>query len=90
MKLLSIFSARNVTLVVFILVVLVLGTIFNTHVGPEGMVNKQTQQEGVTDEKDVKDNTGSSIGSSIGSSLEKAMSSAMGKSSSEIPKTPST
>jgi len=86
MKLLSIFSARNVTLVVFILVVLVLGTIFNTHVGPEGMVNKQTQQEGVTDKKDVKENTGSSIGSS----LEKAMSSAMGKSSSEIPKTPST
>ena len=37
MNLSSIFSARNVTLVVFILVVLVLGTVFDTRVGPEGM-----------------------------------------------------
>jgi len=36
MNISSIFSARNVTLVVFILVVLVLGTVFNTRVGPEG------------------------------------------------------
>ena len=37
MKLSSIFSTRNVTLVVFILVVLFLGTAFSVKVGPEPM-----------------------------------------------------
>lgn len=77
MKLPTIFSARNVTLVVFILVVLVLGTIFNTHVGPEGMEMNSKKKEGVVPMK----TTASVVtGSSIGSSMEKAMSSALGNS----------
>ena len=45
MNILSIFSARNVTLLVFILVVLFLGATFDVKVGPESFENAIDKEE---------------------------------------------
>lgn len=57
MRLSSIFSARNITLFVFILVVLLLGTMFNVHVGHESFQegdSKKKENSGNNEENSVK------------------------------------
>ena len=49
MNMSGVFSARNVTLIVFILVVLFLGATFQVHVGPESF------EELMKEEKDKKE-----------------------------------
>ena len=41
----SVFSARNITLIVFILVVLFLGATFQVHVGPESFEELMKNEE---------------------------------------------
>ena len=45
MNLSSVFSARNITLIVFILVVLFLGATFQVHVGPESFEELMKNEE---------------------------------------------
>ena len=45
MNMSGVFSARNVTLIVFILVVLFLGATFQVHVGPESFEELMKEEE---------------------------------------------